>query len=428
MTNSDILDNALTKISKHAGRSVNISSEPNELVRLVHKAWKANGGKLAGKPRHSDRFLENALRAQNTPVRSLTPKLKSKTRLQSGDAEALMRVFLSEWPVPGASEGDVEYKPFLSDDEIDAVAAFVWEATEEASEPSAIGVPQNPASILPGEDIGTLIVRLFEESDALITISPEHTLIIQPKTELIGFRNLMNNLMAVELEGDKKQRPLIWVLDIGDQLFEDIDARRKYLNAQSLISRFKALKSFEERGSKQRWDWLKSRVVIILLDTVRRVDEGRGAARNAMTRPKFSSNDLTLNAVAPDWLATSEFRALYGRNLEELYQRSFSVFFNACAMWKESKWERADLRYFGYASFDDNGQTVGRGVELPPLPYRYTEGFRAVALAAAHTLNLEYQMPEHQTPEEKLSGQALVDQMHYLGFRILRLEDFLSEY
>ncbi len=429
MADGDLLKNALIKISERVELSGDPRSDPARFVRDVHKRWKDEGGKVGGKPRHSDRFLENCLSEQRVPVRSLTPKLVGKTRIQPDDAEALMRVFLSKWPVLGANGGDIEYKPFLSNKEIDAVTAHSRELIEANETPlSAVVSPQESSQSLPGEDIGGLITRFFEEADALITISPEHTLITQPKTELIGFRNLMNGLMAIERR-DKKARPLIWVLDLGDQLFEDLDARRKYLNVQTLIGRFKALKRFHERGFEKRWEWLQSRAVIVLLDTVGFFEEGSADGHSRVLRPDFQAQNATLSAVATDWLASNEFRALYGRDLDQLNQRSFSVFFNASADWMDPpKWERSDLRYFGYASFADKGNVAGRGVELPPLPYRYTEGFRAVAMAGAHALQLTYQMPEHQASEYVVSGAEAVDQLRYLGFQILRLEEFLKNY
>ncbi len=427
MTNSVDLEGALKKIGERVHVGATIENDPMGFVRDVHRQWKEEGRKSSGKPRHSDRFLDTCLREQGTLVRSLTPKLVGKTNIQPKDAEALLKVFLSRWPVIGDSEAEIEYKPLLEDTEIELVADYAASQIGVGDSPVSATEPEDTKEALPGSEIGAVITGFYEEADAVITVSPEHTLISKPKNELIGFRNLMDSFMTIERR-DKKPRPLIWVLDLGDQRYEDLDARRKYLNVQSLMSRFKALKAFEERGSKVRWDWLQSRAVIVLLDMVNFPEQTLSniGGRNRVLRPAFLPHNLTLSAVAPDWLASTEFRALYGRNLDQLDQRNFSVFFNACADWVTPfKWpETSDLRYFGYATIEDKD----RGVELPLLPFRYAEGFRAVALASAHILGLNYHMPEAQTPEEMLPGEELLDQLHYLGFQILRLNHFLERY
>jgi hypothetical protein len=119
---------------------------------------------------------------------------------------------------------------------------------------------------LPGERLSELLPRYYKECDALITVSPEHTLITRPNTELVGFRDLMDTFWAIE-QSDGKARPLIWVLDLGRQKFNDLDSRMRFLNVQRLLTRFKALKLFEEEKSRERWNWLQSRAIIIILNT-----------------------------------------------------------------------------------------------------------------------------------------------------------------
>jgi hypothetical protein len=74
------------------------ATDPEQFVRDVHKGWKEAGGLLSGKPRHSDRFLDDRLKTAKTPVRSLTPKLVGKTRIKVDDAEKLLRFLLGNWP------------------------------------------------------------------------------------------------------------------------------------------------------------------------------------------------------------------------------------------------------------------------------------------------------------------------------------------
>jgi hypothetical protein len=274
---------------------------------------------------------------------------------------------------------------------------------------------------LPGEYIDDLVKRYFHECDAFITVSPEHTLITQPKTELIGFRNLMTSFRAIE-ETDGKQRPLIWVLDLGRQKFDDLDARMRFLNVQSLLSRFKALKRFEEVGAQERWQWLQLRAAIVLLDT-------RGDARHGerIRRPTFAAHNVSLTTLDSIWLDSQNFRDLYGNNLERVRHRTFSVFFNALSDWSSaSEWGMDEFRYFGYAQFLSDGMRVElqtRGIELPPLSTNYVEAYRAVCAACAYVLGLKY-----HSNMTLLAGEDAMQQLRYLGYHVLGLNEFIENY
>src|SRR5260370_13174339 len=74
---------------------------PAEFVRDLAHRWKERGGLVAGKPRHSDRYLDDLLRALATSIRSLTPKLARRTNLEPSDADLLVRVLLSHWHYVG---------------------------------------------------------------------------------------------------------------------------------------------------------------------------------------------------------------------------------------------------------------------------------------------------------------------------------------
>src|SRR5262249_62133859 len=68
---------------------------------------------------------------------------------------------------------------------------------------------------------------------------------------LIGFRNLMNWLWAID-RADGGERILIWTLDLGRQDFEDPESRARFMNVEALMSRFKALKRFRESAAEAR--------------------------------------------------------------------------------------------------------------------------------------------------------------------------------
>ena len=111
------VERALAEIEKVVGPLSNVTETPDQYVRNLHQKWKALGGKASsGKPRHSDRYLEDRLKAKGTPVRSLTQKLARKTRLSPEDAATLTQYFLDNWPTEqtaGTSE-QIQYKTLLS--------------------------------------------------------------------------------------------------------------------------------------------------------------------------------------------------------------------------------------------------------------------------------------------------------------------------
>ncbi len=419
----DGLEEAFKKIENKVPKPLDPMEQPEQFVRDVHKQWRSEGGRAAGKPRHSDRFLDDKLKQAKTPIRSLTPKLTGKTRIKPRDGATLIRYFLTNWPETGPDEdGTVIYKPLLSEKEIRAVAEAIEEYINDAEDvtPSE-QQPGEVVSVLPGEDIEATLTQFYEESDAYIQVSPEQTLITpQPRTALIGFRNLMNKLWMIEKRG-KKKRPIIWIQDIGDRTFDDYENRAKYLNVQSLITRLKAMHFFEERDSDERWQWLQSRAVIVLQDSRREA----GADLKLQRRPSFVAHNISFAAVAPLWLASPTFRALYGRDLERVQERSFAVFYNGAAEWQsDSEWDPDDLRYIGLATFAALPNPVGRGLELEPLGLRYAEGLRTVYSAAMHKLGV----PLAASSRPLVKGEEAIQQLRYLGYFVLRLDEFLASY
>ena len=199
-------------------------------------------------------------------------------------------------------------------------------------------------------------------------------------------------------------------------------SRRKFLNIQSLISRFKALRRYVDKNAEKRLAWLHSRAVIVVLDIDEEGDdisESLGPTR----RPSFSAHHVSLTTTANEWLADPKFRALYGSALQNLDQRNFSVFFKASG-WPQSK---SDLKYVGYALFkhsSERGDYIGRGLELSALPGRYEVGFRTVCAAAFSYLGMTGKADELLD----LDGDEAQRKLKYLGFLMLRLNEFLERY
>ena len=195
------------------------------------------------------------------------------------------------------------------------------------------------------------------------------------------------------------------------------------MNVQALIGRFKALIHYRDLYSEERMDWLKSRAAIVILDTY-----GKEREKIDLTAlPNFSTHHASLTTTATEWMSSSRFRALYGSNLDEerMRQRVFLVFSNASREWRSAPELYQDLRYVGFASFTkSSGETVGRGLELPALPARYAEAFRTVCVAAANTLHMKMETPNSFIH----TGEEATKQLKYLGYRVLNIDEFLTQY
>jgi hypothetical protein len=404
------------------------NSQSESFVRAIHRGWKSSGGYVSGKPRHSDRFLTDKLKESGAEVRSLTPKLVGKTRISAKDAETLLRFFLQNWPEGEEGEDgevlSVLYAPLLSKTQIDEIVALVSDGIVTgaipilSAEPLTAEQPATQIAYLPGEAAGKLIQRMFQECDAYFIVGTERPLVTQqPRTELWGFRNIINQLKEIE-ETENRPRPIIWVLDMGRQKFEeeDVEARQRYLGVQALLTRFKALQHFEDRGREERWAWLNKHAAIMVFDIRLEPGDMRG-----IRRPTFAAHHVSFTAVAPLWAMNSNFRALYGSDLERLDQRNFSVFYRAAgwpAFTEAGEETRVHRRYFGYASF---AREVGRGMELPSPGANYEDAYRTAYAAAVDMLGLE-----NKSAETFVDPKHAAAQLRYLGYRLLPLSEFMK--
>ena len=424
------------KLHKSVPELADIASVPPEdFIREIHRAWKEGGGLLSGKPRHSDRFLDDRLKTAKTPVRSLTPKLVGKTRIKVDDAEKLLRFLLTNWPQPAKGDTseskNIRYSALLSKDAIDEIVDYVAEQIESSPEPGSeedhqhVVLKAEELRPLPGRDVGELIPTLFAESDAYITVATERALVAQsPNTVLVGFRDVMNSLQSVEDE-DGRERPVVWVLDIGRRTFQDLEARFRYVGFKNLQMRLRALQEFEDRRREERWKWLSSRAVFVVQDT--RFEES--VDMKGLKRPLFLSHHVSFTAIAPAWASSPNFRTLYGRELEDVDQRTFNVFFNAQGWPYDGEFvteEPQHCRYFGYAAFArdqrPNPEKVPRGLELPFMGANYEDAYKTVYAAVTDLLGLENRLQDVPS----VSGKQAVAQLRFLGFRLLRLDEFMN--
>ena len=425
--NGDSEGGAFKIIEKRAFTSIPVA-EPAQFVLALHRSWKERGGTVAGKARHSDRQLNELLVKQGSVVRSLTPKLAGKTRLKPHDARALLRLFLSHWDYVGNSENRNDfqsiatsdhYEPMLSDSQIDEVSRYVVDRMSE-SETDAIGVRDNADAVsspsMIGEDTANLIAAEFQESDALFTIGSERTLIVADQSQsLVRFRNVLNRLFVIDRE-DSRTRILIWILDLGGLEFDNHEARLRFLNVDSLISQFSALKVLKDQQAEARWNWLQSRTVIVLQNSHSVGHQGPGF-------PVITAHHFLFDAVPSSWAKSDKLRMLYGNQLEWLDERVYTIFLSKPVEDLASDTSLYSLRYFAHALFvpdgKDNRQV--RGLELPSPGRDYEIAFETVYEAAVHTLGLRANL----TPTTDDSKDA-VGALRRHGFSLLRLDDFVD--
>ncbi|SRR5579871_4046927 len=416
----------------------NPADAPAEFVRDLAHRWKERGGRVGGKPRHSDRYLDDLLRALGTPVRSLTPKLVGRTHLKPEDASVLVRTFLSHWDYVGdPNSGEIVgtsaglYEPMLSDAEIERVSSYVAEqisaaGTEQASEADSGTAISRP----PGQDTIDLISNEFKDATVLFSIGAGQIMLVpQPEMALILFRNLFTRLWAIDT-ADSQERLLIWTLDLGRQDFNDPESRLRFMNVQALVTRFKALKRFRENDTEARWNWLKSRTIIVLHDT--------RSVRPAVPRlPAFDPHHVLFSAIPPRWAGSPEFLALYGR--ERLHETAYTVFLKKPAGQRPEPASLPDkgslsarrsytLRYFGHALLDSNeqGGRELRGLRLSAPGWSYVEALGTIFVAASQTLGLRNALAELSIDGMEIDPSHAVEKLRHHGFLLLPLEEFLT--
>jgi hypothetical protein len=416
------------------------ADKPTQFVLDLARAWKERGGTVAGKPRHSDRYLDDLLKRLGTPVRSLTPKLGGRTQLRAADAGALVQLFLSHWDYTGdpnsseigARSADL-YAPLLTGPEIEGVCGYIENRIHSFGPDSRSDAVVEVAAeqALPGQDAIDLMVTEFQKSIAYFTIGAEqivHT--PDPKQALTGFQKMMQRFWSVD-KADSQKRVLIWSLDLGRLDFGDVDSRMRFMNVQELLTRFKALKQFKEADTEERWDWLQSRALIVLHDS-------RSVGPELTSLPTFFPHDVLFSPIPVKWFGTPNFVTLYGQQGERIGQLTYTVSIrrSLAAISQQTPPEKispedtnrnCDTRYFGYALLsDDQARLHPRCLELIPPGLSYVEALGTVFIAAENILGL-------RNPPRGLSIDGLqidpahaLEKLHYYGFRLLRLEEFLQ--
>ena len=408
--------------------SVDPAETPALFVMKLAQKWKERGGLVAGKPRHSDRYLDNLLRRRSTPIRSLTPKLNGKTQIKPADAEELVRLFLTHWDYigdphsnePGQRPAD-RYKPLFTHPEIEGICTYVADRISEIGPEGRSAAEPAAAQSVPGEDGWTLVPTEFKDAAAYFLIgSGRHTVLVpREDTVLLGFRNLMDRLWEID-SADNGERMLIWTLDLGRRDFEDLESRLRFMNVQELIVRFKAMNQFKESRAEERWKWLQSRTVIILHDT-------RSVRPEGTRLPAFDPNHVLFSAIPPAWAGSTAFQTLYGT--ERVRDTNYTIFLKkttAESAGRNRTEPRYEMHYFGHALLpDDKGDPQPRALRLPAPGLSYVEALGTVFQAAARTLGLGNITRQLSVDGMRIDSEHAIEKLRHHGFVLLRLDDFI---
>ena len=409
-------------IAEHVSASA--ADEPAQFVLDLAHRWKERGGTVAGKPRHSDRYLDGLLRDLGTPIKSLTPKLVGRTHLKPADAGVLVRLFLSHWDYVGHSSGGIAarsadlYRPMLPDQEIERVCDYVVDRISTVGPESRNGAERAIELSPSGQDTIDLIATEFKRSSTLFSIGAGQTVLVaRPESALIGFRDVVTRLWRVD-EADRQERILIWILDLGRQDFDDPESRLRFMNVEALISRFKAMKRFKESVAEARWNWLQSKTVIVLHDT-------HGGRPDVPWLPTFDPNHVLFSAIPPRWAGSPEFLALYGA--ERLHETNYTIFLRKSVESSLEDGENYELRYFGHALLksDEKGGRHPRGLQLNTPGRSYTEALGTVLVAATHLLGLRNAPVGLTIDGMKINPAHAVEKLRHHGFLLLRLDEFM---
>jgi len=279
--------------------------------------------------------------------------------------------------------------------------------------------------VVPGEDSVDLITAEFRNSVALFTVSCKQTLIgpANPRRALIGFRDIITKLWKIETS-DERGRLLVWILDRGGEDFEDPEVQARFLNVQALVTRFKALQRFKESVTEARWNWLRAHAVIVIKDTL-------PDAHGSTIVPAFNAHHVLFDVVPPAWTASTEFRTLYGQELERKVQANYSVFLRdtvgSASKGSSSIADRGhEISYFANAQFMADGKNEepqARGLNLPSPGHSYEIAYRTVYAAAAHFLSSNSATTRQQSIDD---AESAADELHHLGFHLLHLSEFVN--
>jgi len=413
-----------------------LQTEPGDVFRIIYDHWVERGGHRRGKPRNSVRKIKLWL-GEDTGVRSLETKLAGRTQLQRQDAVKLLTLFLQRWSYHADKQA---YEPYRSG-EMEELAEKLAEAfypkgrqaillplrsretTNGRVSAGSVSKGASP-SARPSREV---MKEFFADSDALITVSRERTLIgPDPAKSMRLFRSLMREFHEIDQRDDRK-RILIWAIDIG--LRDDHEsAVLTFLNTVLLAAHFQAIAVVDSIPDIDLWRWLTKRVVILVGslrdDEIERCYRAAGIESSGVAshQPWFVGDRLFLEAVPGRWIEVDRLIDAFGREQGELWQRPGITAHLALDGWDlqhpAEVDPRKDLRFLFHAPLPAGEGRAGC-IELGQPGHRWGDAFRLACTAAFGRLGFERHAGRIADPVE---ATALLRRQ---GWAVLTLQDFL---
>lgn len=429
----------------HDGKEVipDYLEEPEAAFRFIYDCWVRRGGKESGKRRHSVRQIKAWL--GESEVHSLETKLSGKTWLQYQDAISLLKLFLEKWTYPTVGN---QYQPYQKGDLNALVESLLLELLPEGA--TALLLPertrQKKADVksepikkevpLTSFDLTTpsseAIRELFADSEVLVTISRERTIIGRdPRMAMRGFHYLMENLQAASQQSNRK-RTLIWIIDLGLRN-DKLAARGAIYNVHFLAAQFESIPMIEREGAKELFEWLHANSCIIVgslaINEIDKIYEEAGIDLPPEREDLrwFQSDRLFLESVPGRWLDQPGSET-FGEKQKDLWLSP-----TITAHLRLGNWDldhspeidvRKNLRYLYHgeaisASTDPNASTA-RCIHLEEPGSRWSDAYRLGIQAAFGRLGR--QGDERISP---VSPRQALAQLRESSFAALNLSEFL---
>jgi hypothetical protein len=422
------------------------SRNPGGAFRQFYDGWVDRGGVIRGKPRHSVRQIKLWLGAENE-VRSLETKLAGRTALRRQDAVKLLSLFLRRWQYHVSSDSYDAYPAAALDEFVERLADELYSTQstglllparyrQKSNEVNLASAERSSPKLQPNfaltQRSGYVIGQLFKESDALITISRERTLLgSQPARTMAAFRDTLQALHDIDL-ANQPHRILLWVVDIGGRNDSD-PARLVLLNLETLATQFRSIALIDAERNRLLWSWLTERVVILVGSLSRsEIDCFYGAEDIRLPRldmPWLHGDRLFLEGVPGRWLEPEALSPAFGRAPGDLWRSPTVTAHLKLAGWQLSHSpdvdKLRDLRYFFHGSIaQEVGPASGvlpdddvRCYELGQPGWRWSDAFRLACAAAYGRLGLTNRVSQF----DPLAALAQLRRHH---FGVLTLREF----
>jgi hypothetical protein len=406
-------------------------------------------------------------------VKSLHPKLSGRVRLSRRDAEALIWLFLTKWHYePGDSHADEEGYIAFPSKEITELQRAVIAVIFAGQDGSGLLLPVRvnevaTEAILRGSDE---VFRLYLESDAAFALSRHNTAI--GTTPIESMRNFWHILKDLYDESTENEAFIVWIVDIGSRQVEDEEAWREFFNFEMLKSQFRAFATFdstdddvdkllegnlastsndrsalhdaflrhltipERQYRDKRWLWLCEKSVFAVQNLRLEEFDDLYQEEDKISK-KFRLKDIGVTAehILPNefpyaWARQKDILDLYRGRTKKMADATITVFLDVKRSGVQSIPNCSPtLRYFAHAPISDqyggeirqwSSSAISREVISPgPL---YDEAYRIVYWAARHRL----QLTENKDTTERENGAIALAYLAKLGFRMLRLPEFLK--